>query len=182
MVTRSPTRRASTSCSRSCRCCSHLPLRLAILGSGDAELAAALAGLAAEHAGRFAFVDGYDERLSHLMFAAGDLYLMPSRFEPCGLTQMQAMRYGTIPVVTPVGGLLDTVPDADADRDGCGFVADRVGAGSRSCRRCCAPIRAAGTGGADRRSIERMMAATGRGAARRRSTSSCTSELLAPPG
>jgi starch synthase len=104
----------------------HLPVRLAILGSGDAELAATLTELAAEHSHSFAFVDGYDEQLSHLMFAAGDLYLMPSRFEPCGLTQMQAMRYGTVPVVTPVGGLIDTVPDADVSSDGRGFVADRV--------------------------------------------------------
>jgi starch synthase len=60
------------------------------------------------------------------MFAGADLYVMPSRFEPCGLTQMQAMRYGTVPIVTGVGGLVDTVPDADADRrEGRGFVAAR---------------------------------------------------------
>ena len=61
--------------------------------------------------------------LSHELFAGGDLLLMPSRFEPCGLAQMQAMTYGTIPVVTAVGGLVDTVLDADMHADGNGFVA-----------------------------------------------------------
>jgi starch synthase len=105
-----------------------IPLRLAVLGAGDAKAAAGLAALAADHADRFAFVEGYDEELSHRLFAAADVYLMPSRFEPCGLTQMQAMRYGAIPVVTDVGGLHDTVPDADEHADGHGFVADRVDA------------------------------------------------------
>ena len=89
-------------------------------------LAATLHAAAAAHPDWFAFVEGYDESLSHLMFAGADLFVMPSRFEPCGLTQMQAMRYGTVPIVTGVGGLVDTVPDADADRrDGRGFVAAR---------------------------------------------------------
>ncbi len=103
-----------------------IPMRLAILGTGDAGLAAHLHHLADEHADWFTFVEGYDEALSHLMFAGADLYLMPSRFEPCGLTQMQAMRYGAVPVVTAVGGLVDTVIDADLDRQGTGFVAGRV--------------------------------------------------------
>ena len=104
-----------------------IPMRLAMLGSGDADLAGRLHELAAQHPEHFAFVEGYDESLSHLLFAGSDLYLMPSRFEPCGLTQMQAMRYGAIPVVTAVGGLVDTVPDADADpRGGLGFVAARA--------------------------------------------------------
>ena len=60
------------------------------------------------------------------MFGGGDVFVMPSRFEPCGLAQMQAMRYGAIPVVTAVGGLRDTVPDVDARPDGHGFVADGV--------------------------------------------------------
>ncbi len=101
-------------------------MRLAILGSGDAGLAAHLHRLAGEHPSSFAFVEGYDESLSHLMFAGADAYLVPSRFEPCGLTQMQAMRYGAIPIVTAVGGLVDTVLDADLDRRGTGFVAGRA--------------------------------------------------------
>ena len=72
---------------------------------------------------RFWFLDGYDVPLSHQMFAGGDLLLMPSRFEPCGLAQMQAMAYGTLPIVTAVGGLADTVIDADTSPEGNGFVA-----------------------------------------------------------
>ncbi len=103
-----------------------IPLRLAVLGSGDAVTAAELHRLSAAHPDALAFVEGYDEALSHLMFAGGDVFLMPSRFEPCGLTQMQAMRYGNIPVVTAVGGLVDTVPDADWVKSGLGFVARRA--------------------------------------------------------
>jgi starch synthase len=90
-----------------------LGLQVAILGSGDAELARALREAATSHAGSLAYVEAYDESLAHLLFAGGDLFLMPSRFEPCGLGQMQAMRYGTLPVVTDVGGLHDTVTDLD---------------------------------------------------------------------
>jgi starch synthase len=102
----------------------HLPARLAVLGDGDEQLAGALAAAAAARAGRVAFRRGYDDGLAHLLFGAGDLLLMPSRFEPCGLAQMQAMRYGTIPVVTDVGGLHDTVTDADRHhKQGTGIVA-----------------------------------------------------------
>lgn len=103
-----------------------IPMRVAALGSGDAATAEALRDAADRHPDRIGFVEGYDEGLSHVLFAGADVFLMPSRFEPCGLTQMQAMRYGTIPVVTAVGGLVDTVPDADRQRDGLGFVARRV--------------------------------------------------------
>ena len=92
-----------------------LGLRLAILGSGDAALAQALRVAAGAHPGSFVYVEGYDESLAHLLFAGGDLLVMPSRFEPSGLAQMQAMRYGTLPVVTDVGGLHDTVVDLDED-------------------------------------------------------------------
>jgi starch synthase len=101
-------------------------MRLAVLGSGDAVLANRLREHAEAFPDVFGFVDGYDEALSHLMFAGADLFVVPSRFEPCGLTQMQAMRYGTIPVVTAVGGLVDTVPDADRSPTGLGFVAQQV--------------------------------------------------------
>lgn len=104
-----------------------VPLRLAVLGSGDVSLSAQLHEAAHSHPEFFAFVEGYDEALSHQMFAGADLFIMPSRFEPCGLTQMQAMRYGAIPVVTPVGGLVDTVIDLDLDpRQGTGVVASSV--------------------------------------------------------
>jgi starch synthase len=92
-----------------------LGLRLGILGSGAAAQAEAFHAAAAAHPETLAFVEGYDEPLSHLLVAGGDLLLMPSRFEPCGLAQMQAMRYGTLPVVTDVGGLHDTVVDLDED-------------------------------------------------------------------
>ena len=99
-----------------------IPLRLVVLGSGDRMLSQKLSA-AAERSDRFASIDGYDEALAHRLIAGGDLFLMPSRFEPCGLTQMQAMRYGTIPIVTAVGGLVDTVPDLDAHpRTGRGIV------------------------------------------------------------
>ncbi len=98
-----------------------------LLGSGDVTLADRARSLVEERAGRVAFVDGFDEGLAHRIFGGSDLVLIPSRFEPCGLTQMQAMRYGSMPVVTDVGGLHDTVVDADADPDlGTGFIADSV--------------------------------------------------------
>jgi starch synthase len=105
-----------------------LPVQLAILGTGDAALAAELRAAAAARPATLAFVDAYDEALAHLLFAGGDLLVMPSRFEPCGLTQMQAMRYGTLPVVTDVGGLHDTVVDLEAHPStGTGWKASSAG-------------------------------------------------------
>lgn len=92
----------------------HLGARLVVLGSGDVGLADQLRYLTGVHPDRLVFVDGYDADLAHQVFAGADLFAMPSRFEPCGLAQMQAMAYGTLPVVTDVGGLHDTVIDADA--------------------------------------------------------------------
>ena len=86
---------------------------LALLGAGDADIAAALSGVAARYPGRVALRTGYDEALPHRMFAGGDAVLVPSRFEPCGLTQMYGLRYGAVPVVSAVGGLADTVIHAN---------------------------------------------------------------------
>ncbi|MEH7826989.1 glycogen synthase GlgA [Gemmobacter denitrificans] len=86
---------------------------LALLGSGDPALEAAVQALVARFPGRVAVKIGYDEGLSHRMFAGGDAVLVPSRFEPCGLTQMYGLRYGTLPVVASVGGLADTVITAN---------------------------------------------------------------------
>ena len=86
---------------------------LLVLGSGDPVLEAAMRALAQRYPGRVAVRIGYDEDLSHRMFAGGDAVLVPSRFEPCGLTQMYGLRYGTLPVVAAVGGLADTVITAN---------------------------------------------------------------------
>ncbi|MBP7241189.1 glycogen synthase GlgA [Amaricoccus sp.] len=87
--------------------------KLAVLGSGDAGLEGALFRLAAEFPGRVGVVIGYDEPLAHRMQAGADAILIPSRFEPCGLTQLYGLRYGCVPVVARVGGLADTVIDAN---------------------------------------------------------------------
>ncbi|MBZ9720322.1 glycogen synthase GlgA [Mesorhizobium sp. AD1-1] len=87
--------------------------RLAILGSGDAGLEGALLAAAARHRGRIGVVVGYDEGLSHIMQGGCDAIVIPSRFEPCGLTQLYGLRYGCVPVVARTGGLADTVIDAN---------------------------------------------------------------------
>lgn len=87
------------------------PLQLVILGSGDHTIEQQLVDASAEWPQQIALHTGYDERLAHLIEAGSDLFLMPSRFEPCGLNQMYSMRYGTPPIVHAVGGLRDTVFD-----------------------------------------------------------------------
>ena len=88
-------------------------VRFAILGSGDAALEGAFAAAAARHPGRIGFSQAYDEPLSHLLQGGADAILVPSRFEPCGLTQLYGLRYGCVPIVTRTGGLADTVIDAN---------------------------------------------------------------------
>ena len=101
--------------------------KLAVLGSGDAQLVEWLAYVAGSYPDDIGVVARYDDGLAHRLFAGGDVFLMPSRFEPCGLAQMQAMRYGTLPLVTNVGGLHDTVIDVDSQpKAGTGIVTAEV--------------------------------------------------------
>lgn len=86
-------------------------INIIILGSGNSETEEQLKVLQEKHAGRYNVYIGYDEKLSHIIYAGVDFLLMPSRVEPCGLNQMYALRYGTIPIVRRIGGLKDTVID-----------------------------------------------------------------------
>lgn len=100
--------------------------RFALIGTGHGYFEQRLRQLAAAHPDRVFIFIGYDEQLAHLLEAGADLFLMPSRFEPCGLNQMYSLRYGTPPVVFHTGGLADTVVDASAanlgNRTANGFV------------------------------------------------------------
>lgn len=87
--------------------------RLAVLGTGEKWIEAAFVGAAHQHKGSVGVIIGYDEALSHLLQGGSDAILVPSRFEPCGLTQLYGLRYGTLPVVARTGGLADTVIDAN---------------------------------------------------------------------
>ena len=90
-----------------------LGAQLAVLGTGEPGMEAGFRAAQATHPGRIGCVIGYDEALAHQVLAGSDAVLVPSRFEPCGLTQLYALRYGTVPVVARVGGLSDTVIDAN---------------------------------------------------------------------
>ena len=93
-----------------------------VLGSGEAAYEDMWRSLADRHPGRVSATIGFDERLAHLIEAGADIFLMPSRFEPCGLNQMYSLRYGTVPVVRATGGLDDTIEDVDpASGTGTGF-------------------------------------------------------------
>ena len=95
----------------------------AVLGTGEARYQDMWTRLAAAHPDRIGVRIGFDEPLAHLIEAGADIFLMPSRFEPCGLNQMYSQRYGTVPVVRAVGGLADTVTDyAPGRRTSTGFV------------------------------------------------------------
>lgn len=106
------------------------PVQLVLLGSGDKNYEKALRTAAEEYPRTLAITLGYDEGLAHLIEAGADVFVMPSRFEPCGLNQMYSQRYGTLPIVTPVGGLADTVTHANQENltqlTASGFVMDQI--------------------------------------------------------
>lgn len=89
--------------------------QLAVLGTGDSELETGFRNAAAANPDHVAVFIGYDEAMAHRFISGGDVLLVPSRFEPCGLTQLYALRYGTLPLVRRVGGLADTVVDVTAE-------------------------------------------------------------------
>lgn len=124
--------------------------QLALQGSGDPVLEAAFTAAAFAYPGQVAVRIGYDEPLAHRLIAGADLILVPSRFEPCGLTQLYGLRYGTLPVVRRVGGLADTVVDCAlenlADNLATGFVFERFDLAdyNAALRRACALFRRPG--------------------------------------
>lgn len=102
-----------------------LPAQLAVLGTGESDIEAALQTAATRNPQRIAVAIGFDEVLAHRIEAGADFFLMPSRYEPCGLNQMYSQRYGTPPIVHATGGLVDTVtpftPETLADGTATGF-------------------------------------------------------------
>ena len=108
----------------------HLPAQLVLLGSGDKLMEAGFKALAERFPGQIAVKLGFDENLAHRIEAGADCFLMPSRFEPCGLNQMYSLRYGTPPVVRATGGLADTVIDVSeatlANKTANGFVLEEA--------------------------------------------------------
>ena len=100
----------------------HENMQFMLLGSGDERFENFMRAAEYRYKGRVCAYIGYNEDLAHLIYAGSDFYLMPSRFEPCGLSQMIAMRYGTIPIVRETGGLRDTVmPYNEFTGEGTGF-------------------------------------------------------------
>ena len=102
-----------------------------MLGSGDKEYESFMREAEARYKGRLCAYIGYNEELSHRVYAGADFLLMPSRFEPCGLSQMIAMRYGAVPIVRSTGGLADTVRSCQVGQeDGTGYLFGDYDAGA----------------------------------------------------
>lgn len=96
-------------------------IKIIILGSGQKEYEEKLNNIRNKHSDKLGLFIGYDDILAHKIEAGSDFFIMPSKYEPCGLNQMISFRYGTIPIVNPVGGLYDTVIDFDDSKNGTGI-------------------------------------------------------------
>ena len=111
-----------------------LPVQLAVLGSGDEKLEATLERWAKDYPDQISVTIGYDESLAHKIIAGADYFLMPSHYEPCGLTQLYSLRYGTLPIATKVGGLKDSIVGVSkktlADETATGILIDTLKADS----------------------------------------------------
>jgi starch synthase len=88
-----------------------IPIQVAVLGAGDKELVEALRAAQKKYPDTLGLFIGFDEQAAHLVEAGADMFLMPSRFEPCGMNQMYSQRYGTPPIANATGGLVDTILD-----------------------------------------------------------------------
>ena len=132
---------------------------MVVLGTGDERLVRGLRAIAGRWPGRVAVLERFDRDEARRIYAGSDLLLMPSRFEPCGQSQMIAMRYGTIPLVRRTGGLADTVVDADArPAEGDGFVFGPAEPGAPGGRRGTGDRRPTGMPVAGVRIVRRAMA------------------------
>jgi starch synthase len=111
--------------------------QLAILGTGQPEIEEQLLELQSQYPETLSLMIEYDNQIAHLIEAGADIFLMPSRYEPCGLNQMYSLRYGTIPLVRSTGGLTDTIRDATASAEGTGFMFDTADAATlwETCQR-----------------------------------------------
>lgn len=100
-----------------------LDVQMVVLGDGDSKYVSALEKIQKQYPNKFKAIIGFDNKLAHMIEAGADMYLMPSRYEPCGLNQMYSLRYGTPPIVRETGGLADTISETDpAKNTGNGFV------------------------------------------------------------
>jgi starch synthase len=104
-----------------------LDVQISIHGEGDKELVKKLTDFAKKNSDKLSLNLTYDDKMAHLIEAGSDIFLMPSRYEPCGLNQIYSLKYGTVPIVSAVGGLFDTVEDLDEDNnEGTGFIIENL--------------------------------------------------------
>ncbi|MBN1355634.1 glycogen synthase GlgA [bacterium] len=111
MITRLTSQKGLDLLSQALPALMEMPVGLILLGKGERHYEETFQDFSGRYSGRFAFINRFDESLAHLIEAGSDVFLMPSRYEPCGLNQLYSLRYGTVPVVRSTGGLHDTIVD-----------------------------------------------------------------------